>query len=74
MSRSTPSGSRGYKMPALDDFLNASAQEQVDLFDSREVQSIEGGVKTQMGRAAFTVNGFYTNLKNDDRPGASSIR
>jgi outer membrane receptor protein involved in Fe transport len=58
------SGSRGYKMPALDDFLNASAQEQVDLFDAREVQSVEGGVKTQVGRAAITVNGFYTNLKN----------
>ena len=57
-------GSRGYKMPALDELLNASAQEQVDLFDSREVQSIEGGVKTQLGRVAFTVNGFYTNLKN----------
>ncbi len=57
-------GSRGYKMPALDELLNASAQAQVDLFDSREVQSIEGGVKTQVGRVAFTVNGFFTNLKN----------
>ena len=36
---------RGYKMPALDEFLQAQAQEQVDLFDSREVQSVEGGVK-----------------------------
>jgi outer membrane receptor protein involved in Fe transport len=58
------SGSRGYKMPALDEFLQASAQNQVDLFDAREVQSIEGGVKTQLGRAAVTVNGFYTKLKN----------
>jgi iron complex outermembrane recepter protein len=58
------SGSRGYKMPALDDFLNANAQEQVDLFDSRDVRSIEGGVKTDLGRAAVTVNGFYTDLKN----------
>jgi iron complex outermembrane recepter protein len=57
-------GSRGYKMPALDELLEASSQAQVDLFDSREVQSIEGGVKTQLGRVAFTVNGFYTNLKN----------
>ncbi|CAN5790367.1 TonB-dependent receptor [soil metagenome] len=57
-------GSRGYKMPALDELLNASAQAQVDLFDSREVESIEGGVKTQLGRVAFTVNGFFTNLKN----------
>ena len=57
-------GSRGYKMPALDELLEAQSQAQVDLFDSREVQSIEGGVKTQLGRVAFTVNGFYTDLKN----------
>ena len=63
-------GSRGYKMPALDDLLNASAQEQVNLFDSREVRSIEGGVKTQLGRVAFTVNGFYTDLKNQINQGA----
>ena len=25
---------------------------------------IEGGVKTQLGRVAFTVNGFFTDLKN----------
>jgi iron complex outermembrane receptor protein len=57
-------GSRGYKMPALDEFLNAQAQAQVDLFDSREVLSGEGGVKTQFGQLAVTVNGFYTHLKN----------
>jgi outer membrane receptor protein involved in Fe transport len=57
-------GSRGYKMPALDELLEAQSQNQVDLFDAREVQSIEGGVKTQLGRVAFTVNGFFTNLKN----------
>jgi outer membrane receptor protein involved in Fe transport len=57
-------GSRGYKMPALDELLEATSQNQVDLFDAREVQSIEGGVKTQLGRVAFTVNGFFTNLKN----------
>jgi iron complex outermembrane receptor protein len=57
-------GSRGYKMPALDELLEVTSQARVDLFDSREVQSIEGGVKTQLGRVAFTVNGFYTQLKN----------
>ena len=36
---------RGYKMPALDEFLNAQAQAQVDVFEAREVQSVEGGVK-----------------------------
>ncbi len=57
-------GSRGYKMPALDAFVNASAQEQVDLFDAEEVQSLEVGTKAQLTGAAFTVNGFYTRLKN----------
>jgi len=58
------SGARGYNMPELDSFLQASAQEQVNLFDSREVQSIEGGVKSQIGAAAFAIDGFYTKLKN----------
>ena len=57
-------GARGYKMPALDEFLQATAQQQVDLFESREVQSIEGGVKGVVGPFGFTVNGFYTKLKN----------
>jgi iron complex outermembrane receptor protein len=57
-------GSRGYKMPALDDLLEATTQEQVDLFDAKKVQSVEGGIKAQLGRVAFTINGFYTNLQN----------
>jgi outer membrane receptor protein involved in Fe transport len=36
----------------------------VDLFDSREVQSVEGGVKGSFGLVGFTVNGFYTKLKH----------
>jgi iron complex outermembrane receptor protein len=58
------SAARGYKMPALDEFLNASAQQQVDLFGSRTVKSIEGGVKGVTGPFGFTVNGFYTKLTN----------
>jgi outer membrane receptor protein involved in Fe transport len=58
------SGARGYNMPELDQLLNATAQEQVDLFDSRVVKSVEGGVKTQLGAAAFALNGFYTTLTN----------
>jgi outer membrane receptor protein involved in Fe transport len=58
------SGARGYKMPALDEFLNASAQAQVDLFDSRDVLSGEVGVKYASGGWGVTLNGFYTNLKN----------
>src|SRR6185437_10027593 len=42
-------GARGYKMPALDEFLNATAVQQVDLFESKQVQSIEGGVKGFVG-------------------------
>ncbi|HEY8795202.1 MAG TPA: TonB-dependent receptor, partial [Gemmatimonadaceae bacterium] len=58
------SAARGYKMPALDEFLQASAQQQVDLFKSRQVQSYEAGVKGVVGMLGFTVNGFYTKLKN----------
>jgi outer membrane receptor protein involved in Fe transport len=58
------SGARGYKMPALDEFLNATSPAQVALFDSRVVQSFEGGVKYSSGPVAVTVNGFYTKLEN----------
>jgi iron complex outermembrane recepter protein len=58
------SAARGYKMPALDEFLNATAQQQVDLFRSRNVKTIEGGVKGVTGPLGFTVNGFYTKLTN----------
>jgi outer membrane receptor protein involved in Fe transport len=57
-------GSRGYKMPELDFLLNATAQAQVDLAQAKEVQSGEGGVKMQFGRAAVTLGGFYTKVKN----------
>jgi iron complex outermembrane recepter protein len=57
-------GARGFKMPALDEFLNATAVQQVDLFESKEVQSIEGGVKGSLGPLGFTVGGFWTKLKN----------
>jgi outer membrane receptor protein involved in Fe transport len=55
---------RGYKMPSLDEFLNAAAEDQVKLFDAQEVQSLEAGVKSQFRGLAFTVNGFYTKLRN----------
>ena len=51
-------------MPALDEFLNATAEQQVDLFESKEVQSVEGGVKGFVGPLGFTVGGFWTKLKN----------
>ena len=57
-------GSRGYKMPELDALLNATAQGQVDVTEPKEVRSVEGGVKTQIGRGAITLGGFYTQVKN----------
>jgi outer membrane receptor protein involved in Fe transport len=64
------SGARGYKMPALDEYLNATAQAQVDLFDSREVLAGELGVKYASGQYGVTLNGFYTKLKNIISQGA----
>jgi len=57
-------GARGYKMPALDEFLQATAQQQVDLFKSKQLQSVEGGIKGFLGPLGFTVGGFWTKLKD----------
>jgi iron complex outermembrane receptor protein len=57
-------GARGYKMPELDSFLGVTSQAQADLFEAKEVRSIEGGVKTQIGNTSVTLSGFYTDLKN----------
>ena len=62
--------SRGYKMPALDEFLNAASAAQVAIFESRQVQAAELGVKYATGRVGLTVNGFYTKLKNITGQGA----
>lgn len=56
--------SRAYKMPALDEFLDASAQTQVDLFESRQTLMVEAGVKYSSVMLGFMVNGFYGELKN----------
>jgi outer membrane receptor protein involved in Fe transport len=63
-------GARGYKMPALDEFLELQSQARVDILEAREVQAGEAGVKFASGRAAVTVNGFYTKLKNITGQGA----
>jgi outer membrane receptor protein involved in Fe transport len=55
---------RGYKMPALDEFLNAQAQAQVNLFDSRNVTNYETGVKYASPTLGFSFDVFYTLLKN----------
>lgn len=57
-------GSRAFKMPALDDFLFASAQAQIEEFDARESLTGELGAKWVTAQYGVTVNGFYTHLKN----------
>ena len=57
-------GSRAYKMPALDEFLNASAQQQVDLLGSKRNYTGEIGLKHAGRNFGVTVDGFYTLLKD----------
>jgi len=57
-------GSRAYKMPALDEFLNASAQQQVSLFKSKRNWTGEVGVKHAARNFGVTLDGFYTVLKD----------
>jgi outer membrane receptor protein involved in Fe transport len=57
-------GSRAYKMPELDFFLQANALAQVGDLPPKRTNSLEGGVKYASQRWALTVNGFYTTLKN----------
>ncbi len=57
-------GSRAYKMPALDEFLNASAEQQVNLFTSKRNYTAEVGVKHAGENLGVTADGFYTILKN----------
>jgi len=64
------SGARGYKMPALDEFLQVESQARVDVFESREVRAAEAGVKYASGGVGVTVNAFYTNLRNITSQGA----
>src|SRR5438445_7575563 len=57
-------GSRAYKMPALDEFLNASAEQQVSLFKSKRNWTGEVGVKHAARNFGVTLDGFYTLLKD----------
>ncbi len=63
-------GSRGFKMPELDEFTDAKAQEQVNIFKSKRVWTGEGGVKLSSKRYSLTVNGFYSLLQNITSQGA----
>jgi iron complex outermembrane receptor protein len=64
------SGSKGYKMPPLDAFLQASSAGQVAVFEPQKTNSVEGGVKYSSGSLGLTVNGFLTQLKNITSQGA----
>ena len=66
------SGARGYKMPALDDLVEVTSQQRIDLFEAREIQSAELGVKYAAGAVGLTVNGFYTTVKNNTGQGAET--
>lgn len=63
-------GSRGFKMPALDEFLFSESQGRVDAFDPQQNWTAEAGVKYASRRYAATVNGFFTELRNITGQGA----
>lgn len=63
-------GSRAYKMPALDEFLNATSQAQADIFEDRQILAGEAGIKYSSPILGYTLDGFYTVLKNITSQGA----
>ncbi|MGE5499185.1 MAG: TonB-dependent receptor [Syntrophothermus sp.] len=56
--------SRAYKMPALDEFLDGQAQQQIDLLGNRKLISYEGGIKYSGPLLGVTINGFREELTN----------
>ncbi len=63
-------GSRAYKMPALDEFLNATSQAQANVFEDRQVLAGEAGIKYSSPVLGYTLDAFYTVLKNITSQGA----
>lgn len=63
-------GSRAYKMPALDEFLNAASQAQTDVFEDRQILTAEAGVKYTSPVLGYTLDIFWTKLKNITSQGA----
>jgi outer membrane receptor protein involved in Fe transport len=57
-------GSRAYKMPALDEFLNGSAQAQIDLLAARRTYFVEVGAKYSDPHAGIALDGFWGKLEN----------
>jgi outer membrane receptor protein involved in Fe transport len=66
-------GARGYKMPALDEFIDPTAQGQVDALGARRTVTAEGGVKHASRRAGVAVNAFYTLLQHNVGQGLVTI-
>ncbi len=57
-------------MPALDEFLNAQAQAQVDAVRVPRSSGRRAGRQVRSGRVGVALNGFYTKLKNITGQGA----
>lgn len=55
---------RGFWMPALDEFMFEPSQASVDLFEPRTTNMFEGGVKYSGPMIGFTVTAFYGKLYN----------
>jgi len=55
---------RGFWMPALDEFLFAGSQQEIDTFEPRHTNTIEGGVKFSNPVVGFTGTVYYTKLYN----------
>lgn len=54
----------GFWMPALDEFLETEFPEQVELFETRKTNTVEGGIKYASPVVAFTATAFYGKLFN----------
>jgi len=63
-------GSRAYKMPALDELLNAVSPDQVALFEDKTTVNYEAGFKFNTPAFGFTVDGFWGELRNITGQGA----
>src|SRR5262249_36843197 len=55
---------RGFWMPALDEFMFEPSQASVDLFQPRTTKMFEGGVKYSSPLVAFTATAYYAKLYN----------
>jgi iron complex outermembrane recepter protein len=62
--------SSAYKMPALDELLNAASPAQVALFEDKTTLNYEGGFKYSSAMFGFTIDGFWGELRNITGQGA----